>query len=152
VDDVNFVRQLVGRLVSDLDLDPRAVFSTGMSNGGDMSFLLATQPEPFVHAIAPVAGTMMASWSKDFVPRARTSVLAVHGTNDKVTLWSGDMQNRDGWGAYLGVEAVTDLWVRGLALEKSETAEMPDGQDDEVTGVRLRRWSTDADATEFVII
>jgi polyhydroxybutyrate depolymerase len=149
VDDVTFVRQLVHRLAQDLEIDPRAVFSTGMSNGGDMSFFLAAQPEPFVQAIAPVAGTMMASWSKDFVPPRRISVLMVHGTRDTVTLWSGDLQNRAGWGAYLGVAAVADLWVRGLDLEISKTVAWPGRPEDERTTVRLHRWTTATDEAEL---
>ena len=38
IDDVRFARELCARLTGDLRLDPDAVFSTGMSNGGDMSY------------------------------------------------------------------------------------------------------------------
>jgi polyhydroxybutyrate depolymerase len=100
VNDVGFARQLAARLVADLHLDPRAVFATGMSNGGDMSYLLGCQPKPFVRAIAPVAGTMMTVWNKKPVGQTLLPVLAVHGTNDKTTLWASDPTNRDGWGAY----------------------------------------------------
>ena len=98
VDDVRFTEAIVGRLVSDLKLDHRSVFSTGMSNGGDMSFYLASRPKPIVKAIAPIAWTMMNSWSKDFSPTVRTSIMTVHGTEDDVTLWNCDPKNRDGWG------------------------------------------------------
>ena len=141
VDDVRFARQLAARLTRDLGLDPRAVFATGFSNGGDMSFFLGAQKEPFVAAIAPVAGSMMASWAKDFRPAARIPVLAVNTRDDKTTLWEGDMGNRDGWGAYLGTEAVLDLWVKGLALGS-------DGRSDITKKIQLRRWSTRSDATE----
>lgn len=141
VDDVQFARGLAARLTKDLGLDPRAVFATGFSNGGDLSFLLGTQREPFVAAIAPVAGTMMKSWAKDFRPAARIPVLAANTRDDKTTLWDGDMSNRDGWGAYLGTEAVLDLWVKGLALELSERKDL-------TQTIQLRRWSTAIDATE----
>jgi polyhydroxybutyrate depolymerase len=141
VDDVQFARSLAARLTRDLRLDPRAVFATGFSNGGDMSFLLGTQREPFVAAIAPVAGTMMDSRAKDFRPAARISVFAVNTRDDKTTLWDGDMNNRDGWGAYLGTEAVLDLWVKGLALERSERSSLN-------KTIQFRRWSTASDPTE----
>ena len=126
VDDLRFVKTVVDQLVNDLKLDHRSVFSTGMSNGGDMSFYLASQPKPIVTAVAPIAGTMMSSWGKDFVPQLRTSITAVHGTKDDVTLWDGDPENRDGWGAYLGVETVVKLWSKGLALELVEVIEAKD--------------------------
>jgi len=141
VDDVQFVRSLAERLTRDLQLDPRAVFATGFSNGGDMSFLLGTQREPFVAAIAPVGGTMMLSWAKGFRPAARISVLAVNTRDDKTTLWDGDMKNLNGWGAYLSTEAVMDLWVKGLALERSRRRNRS-------KTIQWRHWSTQTDQTE----
>lgn len=141
VDDVQFARQLAARLTRDLGLNPRAVFATGFSNGGDMSFFLGAQREPFVAAIAPVAGTMMASWAKGFRPTARIPVLAVNTRDDKTTLWDGDLNNRDGWGAYLGTEVVLDLWIKGLVLERSERVDL-------TKTIQRWRWSTASDATE----
>ena len=113
VDDVRFIKTLRDRLVKDLKLDPDAVFATGMSNGGDMSYFLASQKKPFVKAIAPVAGTMMVSWGKGLNPTRQTSILAIHSRDDKITLWEGDLDNRDGWGAYYNIEAVMNLWAMG---------------------------------------
>lgn len=141
VDDVQFVRSLAARLTHDLRLDPRAVFATGFSNGGDISFLLGAQREPFVAAIAPVGGTMMQSWARDFRPAARISVLAVNTRDDRTTRWDGDLNNRDGWGAYLGTEAVMNLWVKGLALERA-------GRSNPGPSIQLSHWSTASDATE----
>jgi polyhydroxybutyrate depolymerase len=141
VDDVRFARSLAERLTRDFGLDSRAVFATGFSNGGDMSFLLGAQREPFVAAIAPVAGTMMESWAKYFRPAARISVLAVNTRDDKTTFWNGDLNNRDGWGPYLGTEAVLDLWVKGLALERSERKNLS-------KAIVLSHWSTATDPTE----
>lgn len=148
VDDVKFARELAARLVRDLDLDPRFVFASGMSNGGDMCYLLACQPEPFVRAIAPVAGTMMAVWTNGFLPRARIPVMETHGTRDDTTPWAGDMANRDGYGAYLGTEGVMDFWVKQLALEKSATTEHGNMNSKKKMPVRLHRWWTAKDATE----
>ncbi len=69
VDDVRALRELAGRLARDLDLDARAIFATGFSNGGDLSYYLASQPEPFVAAVAPVGGTMMSSWGGGYGQR-----------------------------------------------------------------------------------
>ena len=148
VDDLAFARELAAQLVRELALDPQAVFATGMSNGGDISYRIGWQPEPFVRAIAPVAGTMMSDWLKTS-PNARIPVLAVHGTKDSVTLWAGDTANRDGWGCYLGTEAVVEHWVEALKLEHSSTEPLPDRDPADGSRVQLRRWWTDADTTEF---
>ncbi|MSU32022.1 MAG: hypothetical protein EXS25_05060 [Pedosphaera sp.] len=141
VDDIQFVKSLSARLVNDLGLDARSVFATGFSNGGDMSFFLGAQRDPFVAAIAPVAGTMMNTWTKNFKPAVRLSVMAVNAPQDKITLWSGDMQNRDGWGAYLGTEAVVNLWIKGLELTQSNRVDF-------AKTIRLNRWPAQNDPTE----
>lgn len=141
VDDVALVATLKDQLVRDLKIDPRRVFATGMSNGGDMSYFLAAQPQPVVSAIAPVAGTMMTSWGERFVPASRLSVLHVHGTDDAVTRWAGDPENRDGWGAYLSVDNVLGKWTQGMKLETSNVHRLD-------ARTQLHRWTTTADSTE----
>lgn len=140
VDDLRFVRELVARLVADLRLDPRAVFATGMSNGGDISYLLAAQRDPLVRAVGPVAGTMMTSWGRDVALPAPIPVLAVHGRRDEITRWNGDPENRDGWGAYLPVDAVLRHWIDALgpATERAETR--PDRAPPRGSPVIVRTW------------
>jgi polyhydroxybutyrate depolymerase len=116
-----------------------------------MSYFLARQPRPFVQAIAPVAGCMMSSWTNALSPQTRISVMEVHGTQDKVTWWAGDPQDREGWEAYLGTEAVMAFWVKGLALEKSQTIEMPGASADGHRAIRLHRWWTTADNMEVCL-
>jgi polyhydroxybutyrate depolymerase len=148
VDDVGFVRVLIDHLARDPGIDPGAVFATGMSNGGDMSYLLATQPQPMVRATAPIAGTMMSSWGLDTMSFQPIPVMAVHSRDDGITLWEGDPQNRDGWGAYPGVETVMELWVGGLGLKPSTQ----DGQPEASRlreGLSLMRWQRSLDNTEL---
>jgi polyhydroxybutyrate depolymerase len=114
-----------------------------------MSFYLASQPDPFVRTIAPVAGTMMVAGNEAFVPKKRLSVLEVHGTDDGITKWNGDLENRDGWGAYFGIDQVLKFWVDGFALEMKETVPVsgiPDGQKQ----INRHRWWTAADETEVI--
>jgi hypothetical protein len=121
------LRELAGRLARDLELDARAIFATGFSNGGDLSYYLAAQTEPFVAAVAPVGGTMMSSWGQGLRPAAPIPVLAVNMVDDTTTRWTGDPMNRDGWGAYLPVEEVRKAWVAGLGLERSEVLGLAGG-------------------------
>jgi polyhydroxybutyrate depolymerase len=141
VDDIRFVRELVTRLVADLGLDREAVFSTGMSNGGDMSYLLAAQPQPLVRAIAPVAGTMMTSWGGEFSPPKPLPVLAVNGRRDDVTKWDGDPDNHDGWGASLSVDDVIERWVKPLGPARADREERPDRSPPRGSAVVVSRWT-----------
>jgi len=150
VDDVKFANELTSRLVKDLALDPDAVFSTGMSNGGDMSYFLASQPDPFVRSIAPVAGTMMVSGNESFVPKKRMSVMEVHGRDDTITRWNGDLKNRDRWGAYYGTDAVMRFWIDGFSLKKSEITRLKNIPSDRKQ-IQLHRWWTAIDDTEVLL-
>lgn len=149
VDDVRFAEAIKNRLVRDLRIDSNAVFSTGMSNGGDMSFFLASRPQPFVRSIAPVAGTMMVKGHETFVPQKRLSIFAVHGTDDDITRWNGDTENKDGWGAYYGIEDVLQFWIQGFSLELNETRPI-NGDSLEEKQIVRHRWWTDLDDTELV--
>ena len=114
VDDVDFIRHVVNYIGSHYSIRAQEVFATGMSNGGDMSYLLACQAADVFRAVAPVAGTMMESQWNDCQPIRPLSVLAISGTADNVTWYAGDPENVGGWGAYLGVESVVKGWVERL--------------------------------------
>jgi polyhydroxybutyrate depolymerase len=56
VDDVGFARALVEYMKEHVCIDPRRVYSTGMSNGGRMTYRLGCEAADVFAAIAPVAG------------------------------------------------------------------------------------------------
>ena len=58
VDDFGYIHALISYLQESLQLSQSNVFAMGMSNGGDMSYMLACQSD-VIRAIAPVAGCMM---------------------------------------------------------------------------------------------
>ena len=58
VDDVGFTNALIDSISSDYSINSDRVYSTGMSNGGYMSFLLACQLSNRFAAVASVTGSM----------------------------------------------------------------------------------------------
>lgn len=79
-------------------------FLTGMSNGGEMCYLTAQRKPKAFKAIASIAGltltAMMPLKYKEPVP-----FMEVHGTEDRVSEWTGDPEDKGGWGAYMAVPA-----------------------------------------------
>ena len=79
-------------------------FLTGMSNGGEMCYLTAQRKPKAFKAIASIAGLtltdMMPLKYKEPVP-----FMEVHGTEDRVSEWTGDPEDKGGWGAYMAVPA-----------------------------------------------
>lgn len=151
VDDVAFLRALTARLVTGLGLDGEAVFVTGMSNGGDMSLLMACEASDLIRAVAPVAGTMMVKNLDRCLPSRTVPVLMVNGTDDDITLWEGDLENRGGWGAYLGTEEVAAIWVDKNGLDQHESAELPDLDPDDGSTVTKLRWWTEGHDDEVIL-
>jgi polyhydroxybutyrate depolymerase len=113
VDDVEFLTELAEYLRGEYDLSRDYVFSTGMSNGGDMSYLLACEASEIFRAIAPVAGCMM-TWIYDSCdPIDPIPVFEIHGTDDDVTWWEGaDEIFNDGWGPWESVDTTFNFWIQ----------------------------------------
>jgi polyhydroxybutyrate depolymerase len=103
VDDVAFARAVIDRLSMEYCLDPRRVFSTGMSNGGFLSHRLACELSDRIAAIAPVAGVL---GIPTCAPRRPVPVFHFHGTLDGLVPYNG--------GGLLNFNSVADT-LRGWA-------------------------------------
>jgi polyhydroxybutyrate depolymerase len=58
VDDVGFIRKLIGRLKVRLPVDGKRIYVTGHSNGAFMAHRLGSEASDLIAAIAPVAGAV----------------------------------------------------------------------------------------------
>ena len=142
VDDLGFIKALVANLQETYSLSNENVFATGMSNGGDMSYLLACQASDVFKAIAPVAGMILQWIYEACAPETPMPVFEIHGTDDFVTFWEGDMNNEDGWGAYPDVPTMMDFWVELNGLDQSETTDLADSNSSDGSQVVFERhWS-----------
>jgi polyhydroxybutyrate depolymerase len=85
-DDVKFISALLDDLATVVNVDPKRVFATGMSNGGMMCYRLASELSDRIAAIAPVAGTMAFPEAR---PTRPVPVMHFHGTADQIVLYNG---------------------------------------------------------------
>jgi polyhydroxybutyrate depolymerase len=144
VDDVAYIRELAEYLQTSLNLDPNSLFATGMSNGGDISYLLACEASDMFTAIAPVAGTMQEITYKACDPENPLPVFEIHGTDDDVTYYEGDLKNVGGWGAYMGIPTIINFWVEENGLEQQESTDLENINTWDGSNVVLDRyWSDD---------
>ena len=126
VDDIAFVEELIDSLQAMHSLSEQDVFCTGMSNGGDFSYMLACKASETFKAIAPVAGMIMQDIMDDCNPINEVSILEIHGTQDNVTYWQGDPNNNDGWGAYPSIPNTIDFFTNMFGLTALSSAVFPD--------------------------
>ncbi|KDF00761.1 polyhydroxybutyrate depolymerase [Mycolicibacterium aromaticivorans JS19b1 = JCM 16368] len=84
VDDVGFITAAVRNITEKLDIDKTRIYAAGISNGGIMAYKLACNTDLFA-AIGPDAATQLAACP---APRP-TSVLHIHGTDDRLVRYDG---------------------------------------------------------------
>ncbi len=85
--DVDFVKAMLATTQRTLCIDPKRVFSTGISNGAIFSTVLACALPGRLAAIAPVAGVNATDVCSAGTPP--TAVLAFHGTADPIVPYNG---------------------------------------------------------------
>ena len=124
-DDVDFLCSLARHLQKTHGLSRQNTFLTGMSNGGEMCYLMAyLKPDVFA-AFAPIAGLSM-EWSyKKYDAKKAVPLMEVHGTMDRTSRWEGDPFNEGGWGAYLAVPQAVGYWAAQARCTYEETTELP---------------------------
>lgn len=124
-DDVDFICTLAEHLQQKYLLSHSHTFLTGMSNGGEMCYLMAyKRPEAFA-AIAPIAGLTL-KWMRDsLTPQSSVPMMEVHGTEDQVSLWEGDLENAGGWGAYIPVLEAVETWINEAGCTDEVVEELP---------------------------
>ena len=80
VDDVAYLQNLSSYFQSQNSIDPSKVFCTGMSNGGDLCYLLACEAPETFRAVAPISGMIMQDIMDECNPESEVSILEIHGT------------------------------------------------------------------------
>jgi polyhydroxybutyrate depolymerase len=86
IDDVGFLKAVIGRVATQAAIDRSRVFATGMSNGGLMSYRLACEASDMIRGIAPVAGTDNTIQCK---PSRPVPVIHFHAKDDSHVLFGG---------------------------------------------------------------
>ena len=100
-DDIAFILHLQDKLIKEYGI--KNSFFSGMSNGGEMCYIMAYKhPERF-NAICSLAGLTMQWLYTDVKPVGPVPFMEVHGTADKTSSWYGDPENKGGWGKYVAV-------------------------------------------------
>ncbi|MEM8889967.1 MAG: T9SS type A sorting domain-containing protein [Bacteroidota bacterium] len=103
-DDVGFTDLLLDSLIANYNIDESRVYSTGMSNGGYMSYYLACQLSDRIAAVASVTGSMTPLQYNGCSPTHSTPILQIHGTQDNVVPINGANWTRS-------IDDVIQYWV-----------------------------------------
>ncbi len=105
VDDVAFTEAMIEYAEGNYNINSSRIYSTGMSNGGFMSYHLACNLSDKIAAVASVTGSMSPSTFNNCNPSHPTPALQIHGTSDGTVPYEGDPLFTK------GIDDVINYWV-----------------------------------------
>jgi polyhydroxybutyrate depolymerase len=103
VDDLGFLSALIDTVKANYNIDQNRIYSTGMSNGGIMSYYLACNLSGKIAAIASVTGTMTPAMESGCNALHPTPAMQIHGTADPVVPYGGN-------GTFIPIDSVVKFW------------------------------------------
>lgn len=144
VDDVGFLSALIDTISENYNIDECRVFSTGMSNGGFMSYRLACELENKIAAVASVTGSMTDSMMFYCQNSRAVAVMEIHGTADNTVPYNGTA-------LFTSVDANFNFWAsRNSCLGAAITQDLPDiAPLDGATVTKINHTTCDA-STELI--
>lgn len=150
VDDVKYVRELLEDLAKAAKIDPKRIYATGMSNGGMISYRLASELSDRIAAIAPVGGPM---GTKTCHPKRPVPVMHFHGTDDAFAAFEGGPGKRSRTQTdFYSVEHSVNAWVKANGCDpQPKVTQLPDKAEDGMTVVR-KVYGGGKDGSEVILI
>ena len=103
--DIGFIANLIDSLKQTYNIDTTAIYSTGMSNGGFMSYELACQLSERIAAVASVTGSITTSYLALCNAQHPMPVMQIHGTNDGTVDYNGTF-------IFEPIESVINYWIQ----------------------------------------
>jgi polyhydroxybutyrate depolymerase len=128
LDDVGFVRAVIGHMTDMWKVDRKRVFLTGISNGADMSFRMAVEASDLVAAIAPVSGGFIGSKpdNPQYAAKTPISVITFYGGLDRPAEYESGLK---AWGTREKCKPGPVSWFDSGRTVRRTTAKCADGTD-----------------------
>ena len=122
VDDIGFLNSLYSYIVSIYNINLDKVYSTGMSNGGYMSYYLACNMSDKIAAIASVTGSMGSFMQLNCNPTHPTPVMEIHGTADIIVPFNNILKGIEYWRNYNNCNLISDTtFIKDINLTDLST-------------------------------
>ena len=156
IDDVGFISALIDHLIKKLNINPKRVYITGMSNGAIMSYRLGCALSEKIAAIAPVAGNMPQNLNPSCSPSRPISVLAINNEKDLLMPFAGgDITGpfgRKKLGKVLSANESVRFWAKHNVCSSSPViTQEPDKDPKDGTRVRKEVYGNCKNGAEVVL-
>ncbi len=93
-DDIEFVKVLIKDVSTKLNVEPKRIYATGMSNGGMLVNRVACEMADTIAAVASVAGTLVFNGG---APSRSIPVMHIHGKSDRIVPYSTVTAHKQFW-------------------------------------------------------
>lgn len=151
VDDVGFIKEILGRLEHKYPVDPLRVYAAGFSDGGQMSYRLATELADRFAAVAVISAQQVTIENSNCKnPKGPISILVMNGTEDPMIPYEGGEACFHGMtflgtaGQVQSMTGTTQYWktVNGIDGD-GITEQLPNVDPDDGSTVKRETWQSD---------
>jgi polyhydroxybutyrate depolymerase len=129
IDDIAFFKEMITYFTEIHGINPDAVFATGVSNGGHMSYKLAMEMPEQITAIAPIVANIPVTENLDCTPKQQPmSVTIFNGMQDPVNPFEGGkvvLFGNDSRGTVMSSSESINYWLN-LVSDKPDTHTVKD--------------------------
>lgn len=144
-DDAGFLAAMIDEYVQRYDLDPKRIYMTGHSQGGNMTVRMACEYAGKIAAGASVAATMRRSLARECAPSMPTPMVFFHGTDDEQVPYGPGVpsliRNLLGVGA-LGAQDAAKYWAEINGCEGDAVRTMLPAPIDDGTQIQLDSYES----------
>lgn len=126
VDDLGYLVALAEHVQQTHGYDVERTYTSGISNGGFMSYTLACRAPNTFRAMASIIGTMSKRTWEECTPQPPISVLQISGALDTVVPIDGSMDEEGGWGGAPPISEVVDYWSAQNDCQNTSTEKPSD--------------------------
>jgi len=144
-DDIGFISALIDTISRSYNINLQKVYSTGMSNGGFMSYHLACHLGNRIAAIASVTGSMTPKHSLDCLNALETPIMQIHGTADPTVPYNGDVWT-------LSMDSVLSYWkIHNNCIDTLKVRNLPNTNTLDGTTTTTYRYNNCNFNTEVIL-
>lgn len=115
--DLSFTNALIDSISLEYNIDQKRIYSTGMSNGGFMSLLLACQLSGRIAAIASVTGSMSPEIFNECNPERPIPIMIIHGDKDAIVPYEKVKNKKHG----KPIKDILNYWVKYNNCDSPDT-------------------------------
>ncbi|MGH8551131.1 MAG: alpha/beta hydrolase family esterase [Methylococcales bacterium] len=123
VDDVQFIARVLDDVSAFFSIDPSRIYATGLSNGAQMSFRLASELSDRISAIGPVAGDRTIGQFFGAPPRP-FPVIAFHGKQDTYLSFNGGEPTKTAFEALSRIPVAET--IKGWVIQAGGSPDKPE--------------------------